>query len=183
VLTSYVLDRNSALTPVLSETDSGGNTIANYVYGPGLVSRIDAGGNVRYYHFDSRGSTIALSDATGRILEPYAYDPYGKPINQVSSTNRFRYLGRHGVMDEANGFLYFHSRYYSTEAGRFITKAATTGMDGNSQSLNQYIFALNNPVTPSPYAGDIKTTSLNVINPAGNGVGSESCNPVTDLLP
>jgi uncharacterized protein RhaS with RHS repeats len=95
-------------------------------------------------------------------------------------------------MDEANGFLYFGSRYYATEVGRFITKASTTGKDGDSQSLNQYIYALNNPVNagfpipmakpPAPGAEAIENTSLNVINAAGNGDGSGSCNLVPDLL-
>ncbi len=62
------------------------------------------------------------------------------------SDNRFRYLGRHGVMDEENGFLYIRARYYSTKRGRFITKDPTTGKDGDSQSMNRYIYALNNPV-------------------------------------
>src|ERR1019366_3002204 len=69
VVTRYVLDRNSPLAQVLAETDSSGNVIYYYIYGLGLVSRIDAGGNAQYYHYDSRGSTIAMTDATGKITE------------------------------------------------------------------------------------------------------------------
>jgi RHS repeat-associated protein len=202
-LTRYVLDRNSPLTQVLVETDAGGNITAYYVYGLGLVSRIDSGGNVRYYHFDSRGSTVALSDVTGKVLEAYAYDPFGQPINRIISTNRFRYLGRHGVMDEENGFLYLRARYYSTKHGRFITKDPTTGKDGDSQSLNRYIYALNNPVTGgcsipmanSPAAcaeaiateestlpGQMQNTYMNGINAAGNVFGSGLCNLVLGLF-
>ena len=146
VVTRYVLDRNSPLAQVLAETDSSGNVIYYYIYGLGLVSRIDAGGNAQFYHYDSRGSTIALTDAGGNITEAYAYDPFGRPINGQLSDNRFRYLGRHGVMDEENGLLYIRARYYSTKRGRFITKDPTTGKDGDSQSMNRYIYALNNPV-------------------------------------
>ena len=146
VVTRYVLDRNSPLAQVLAETDSSGNIIYYYIYGLGLVSRIDAGGNAQYYHYDSRGSTIAMTDASGKITEAYAYDPFGRPINGQLSDNRFRYLGRHGVMDEENGLLYIRARYYSTKRGRFITKDPTTGKDGDSQSMNRYIYALNNPV-------------------------------------
>jgi RHS repeat-associated protein len=87
-----------------------------------------------------------MTDATGRITEAYAYDPFGRPINGQVSANCFRYLGRHGVMDEQNGLLYVRARYYSTKRGRFITKDPTTGKDGDSQSMNRYIYALNNPV-------------------------------------
>jgi RHS repeat-associated protein len=146
VVSRYVLDRNSPLAQVLAETDSSGNVIYYYIYGLGLVSRIDAGGNAQFYHYDSRGSTITMTDASGKITEAYAYDPFGRPINGQLSDNRFRYLGRHGVMDEENGLLYIRARYYSTKRGRFITKDPTTGKDGDSQSLNRYIYALNNPV-------------------------------------
>jgi RHS repeat-associated protein len=146
VATRYVLDRNSPLAQVLAETDSGGNVIYYYIYGLGLISRIDTNNNAECYHYDSRGSTIALTDAGGNITEAYVYDPFGRPINGQLSDNRFRYLGRHGVMDEENGLLYIRARYYSTKRGRFITKDPTTGKDGDSQSMNRYIYALNNPV-------------------------------------
>ena len=49
-------------------------------------------------------------------------------------------------MDEGNGLKYIRARYYSPELGRFITKDPLTGKDGDSQSLNRYVYALNNPV-------------------------------------
>ena len=146
VVSRYVLDRNSPLSQVLAETDSSGNIIYYYIYGLGLISRIDINNNAQSYHYDSRGSTVALTAAGGQIMEAYAYDPFGRPINGIPSDNRFRYLGRHGVMDEENGFLYIRARYYSTKRGRFTTKDPTTGKDGDSQSMNRYIYALNNPV-------------------------------------
>ena len=146
VVSRYVLDRNSPLSQVLAETDSSGKIIYYYIYGLGLISRIDTNNNAEFYHYDSRGSTVALTDASGQIMEAYAYDPFGRPINGQISDNRFRYLGRHGVMDEENGLLHIRARYYSTRRGRFITKDPTTGKDGDSQSLNRYIYALNNPV-------------------------------------
>ena len=126
-ITRYVLDRGSPLTQVLAETDSGGTINAYYIYGLGLISRIDSDGNAKYYHFDSRGSTIALTDATGQITDAYAYDPFGREINEFASYNRFRFLGRHGVMDEFNGFFYIRARYYSTRRNRFITKDPDDG--------------------------------------------------------
>jgi RHS repeat-associated protein len=144
--THYVQDVNSPLTQVLAETDSAGTVTAYYVYGLGLISRIDSDGNPQYYHYDSRGSTIALSDASGQITEAYAYDPFGRPINATVSDNRFRYLGRHGVVDEQNGLNHIRARYYSARSGRFVTKDPTGGNDDDSQSLSRYVYALNNPV-------------------------------------
>jgi RHS repeat-associated protein len=145
-VTRYVLDRSNPLKQVLAETDSGGTITAYYVYGLGLISRIDAAANASYYHFDSRGSTVATTDGSGQITEAYAYDPFGRPRNASVSDNRFRYLGRHGVMDEFNGLDYIRARYYSTRRGRFISKDPTTGNDNDGQSLNRYVYALNNPI-------------------------------------
>jgi RHS repeat-associated protein len=145
-VTRYVLDRASRLTQVLAEADAGGNITAYYIYGLGLISRLDANGKAHYYHYDSRGSAIALTDASGQTTEAYAYDPFGRPINANASTNRFRYLGRHGVMDEQDGLSYIRARYYSAERGRFITKDPRTGRGCGSQGLNRYVYALNNPV-------------------------------------
>jgi RHS repeat-associated protein len=103
--------------------------------------------NAHFYHFDSRGSTVALTDATGQTTDAYAYDPFGVPRGTNGFTeNRFRYLGRHGVVAEENGLSYVRARYYSARHGRFVTKDPITGKDGDSQSLNRYIYALNNPV-------------------------------------
>ena len=49
-------------------------------------------------------------------------------------------------MDEGNGLTYIRARYYSPELGRFITKDLLTGKDGDGQSLNRYVYAVNNPV-------------------------------------
>ncbi len=155
VIRRYVLDRARPLTQVLAETDPTGSNIAFYVYGLGLISRIDAGEKIQYYHFDSRGSTIALTDAAGQLTSAYAYDPFGnlRAANGLTD-DQFRYLGRHGVMDEDNGLYYIRARYYSPSHGRFITKDPMTGTDGDSQGLNRYIYALNNPlvrIDPSGY--------------------------------
>jgi RHS repeat-associated protein len=147
VTTRYVLDLNSSLSQVLADTDGSGNVTAYYVYGLGLISQIKPDGTALYYHFDSRGSTIAMTDAQGVMVNAYSYDPFGRTRDALEfSENRFRYLGRHGIVDEGNGFSYIRARYYSVRRGRFVTKDPLTGTDGDPQSLNRYIYALNNPV-------------------------------------
>jgi RHS repeat-associated protein len=147
ITTKYVLDVNGRMSHVLAETDAGGTIVAYYIYGRGLISRIAAGGTAAYYLYDVRGSTVALSDSTGALTDKYAYDPFGNVANGTgTSANPFKYVGRYGIMDEGNGLSYIRARYYSPGLGRFVTKDPTTGKDGDSQSLNRYIYALNNPV-------------------------------------
>jgi RHS repeat-associated protein len=147
VTTRYVLDVNGRLSHVLSETNTAGTITAYYVYGLGLISKVLPDNTPYYYHYDSRGSTIALTDSTQTQTDAYAYDSFGSVINNTGSTpNPFKYVGGFGVMDEGNGLKYIRARYYSPEIGRFITKDPITGKDGDSQSLNRYVYALNNPV-------------------------------------
>jgi len=144
--TRYILDVNGPLAHVLAEADASGTITAYYVYGRGLVSRITPSGVRSCYHFDVRGSAVALTDSGGNITDQYAYDPFGVVANSEGSTaNPFKYVGRYGIVDEGNGLAYIRARYYSPELGRFVTKDPVTGTDGDSQSLNRYIYALNNP--------------------------------------
>ena len=144
----FILDINGSLSHVLADTDGSGTVNAYYIYGRGLVSRIAASGTAAlYYHYDVRGSTVALSDASGNLTDQYAYDPFGKIANiQGTTANPFKYVGKYGVMDEGNGLAYIRARYFSPELGRFITKDPLTGTDGDSQSLHRYVYALNNPI-------------------------------------
>ncbi|MBK9443999.1 MAG: DUF1566 domain-containing protein [Comamonadaceae bacterium] len=145
--TRFVLDVNAALPRVLAETNSAGNITAWYVYGLGLVARVDASNNVRYYHHDSRGSTVALTDNTGAVTDRYAYDPFGTLVNSSgSSINPYKYVGRYGLFDEGNGLVYIRARYYNPAQGRFISKDPKPGSDTDAQSLNRYVYAMNNPV-------------------------------------
>ncbi len=143
----FVLDVAAPLTQVLAETDASGNITAYYIYGLGLISKVAVGGNSSFYHFDQRGNTVALSDANGVVTDKYAYDPFGTLLNKEGTTaNIFIFLGKYGIMDDGNGLSYIRARYYQASIGRFITKDPVTGKDGDGQSLNRYIYALNNAI-------------------------------------
>jgi len=143
----YVLDVSGRLTQVLADTDASGNITAYYVYGQGLISRIQPGGKTFTYHYDPRGTTVALSDAAGTLTDRYAYDEFGNLLNRRGATpNPFRYLGRHGVQDEGDGLNYIRARYYAPEWGRFVSKDPMPGKPNDGQTLNRYVYALNNSI-------------------------------------
>jgi len=137
----YVLDVNSSMTNVLMEIDNSGNPINYYIYANGvLISRIKPNGNTRFYQYDSRGSTIAMTDESGQITHKYSYNPYGKVITmQEEDTNPFRFVGGFGVMDEGNGLSYMRARYYDQNLGRFIS-------EDPMWSSNLFSYGSNNPV-------------------------------------
>lgn len=150
----HVLDLNSSLSHVLIDIDGLGSPSAYYIQGRGLVSRIESNGAIINFHYDNRGSTVALTDSVGVVTDVYAYGPFGKTsISQGATANQFKYVGKYGVMDEDNGLAYVRSRYYKPSAGRFISKDAFLGYDDQSQSLNRYVYAMNNPVTGIDVSG------------------------------
>lgn len=145
--TRFVLDLNGPLSRVLAETNTAGTISAWYVYGLGLVERVGADGSVRFYHHDSRGSTVALSDNAGNLTDRYAYDPFGQLANASGATpNPFKYVGRFGLFDEANGLIYIRARYYDPGQGRFLSKDPKPGNETETQSLNRFVYGMNNPI-------------------------------------
>ncbi len=140
--TRYFIDINRLLPAVLAEADQYGNIQANYIYGLGLISRIDDWWDALYYHYDGVGSTVAITDQSGYIVNKYAYTPFGVPAGvEEWIPNPFRYVGRFGVMDDENGLLYMRARYYSPSAGRFVNKDPGGFVGG----LNAYTYVANNP--------------------------------------
>lgn len=147
--TRYVYDASAGTPRLLEERDESGTVRARYVHGIGLTYREDANGGLQVYHYDSRGSTIALTDATGAISDTYAYDPWGKILGHEGSTvdNAFRFHGRHGVMDDGNGLLFMRSRYYAPELMRFVQRDPRRGGSLMSPiSLHPYAFVNCDPI-------------------------------------
>lgn len=140
VTTRYVLDINGQMSNILMETDENGNVMNYYIYGLGLVSRIDNNNNTRYYQYDSIGSTIAMTDENGILTHKYSYGPFGQVLEQEEEDdNAFRFVGQFGVMDEENGLYFMRARYFDPEIGRFISEDPIW-------DVNLYAYAGNNPL-------------------------------------
>jgi RHS repeat-associated protein len=118
-----------------------------YVYGNGLLYEVDvtaATNTTLYYHYDSRGSTVALTDATGNITDRMEYTAYGMLTYRFGTNDTpFLYNGRYGVQTDPNGLLFMRARYYNPYICRFIN-ADPSGFGGG---LNMYAFADGNPIS------------------------------------
>lgn len=83
-----------------------------------------------FLHSDDLSSVVALSDDTGTILERYAYDPFGRPLDPatmspVDDTRSafaipFAFTGRE--YDKETGWYWFRTRYLDPHAGRFTSR-------------------------------------------------------------
>ncbi len=141
--TTYTYDTNCKLSRLL--TKSTGSIVTKYVYGRGLIGE-ETSTAFKTYHFDSRGSTIAITDASGNITDTFAYDTYGKLISRTGTSKViFGYNGRDGVITDTNGLIYMRARYYLPEMKRFVNADIIPGKLNNAVTLNRYAYANANP--------------------------------------
>jgi len=148
VTTRFVMDRAGKLPNVLMDTDAANTPQRYYLHSPyGLVQQIDAAGNPRWYHYDTNGNTLALTNASGQVTDSYAYTPFGETTASGATPNPFRFVGQYGVRNFNNSELYdMRARWYSAEQGRFLSLDPLLGETGRPQSLNRYAYVEGNPV-------------------------------------
>jgi RHS repeat-associated protein len=134
----------------LLDLDGSGKTTAVYM---GLLGAFwkEKGANSVFYHFDGQGNVLALSNASGELLNTYAYEAFGKDLNLSSDAqNSLRFGGGLGLFtDDASGLVYMRARFYDPSIGRFLS------VDPLALSLGTglYAYAGNNPVNYSDPSG------------------------------
>jgi len=143
--TELVVNPNAKLPQVLMRIKNG---VTNYyVYGAGLLYQVTetaTATNTLTYHYDYRGSTVALTADNGTVTDRIEYSLYGSMTYRVGTDDTpFLYNGRYGVMTDPNGLLYMRARYYNPYLCRFIS-ADPSGFSGG---LNFFTYANGNPVS------------------------------------
>jgi RHS repeat-associated protein len=142
---TFVIDPSGALDRTLIRTK--GTTTTYYVYGLGLLYQEQAT-VYQQHHFDSRGSTVAITSNTGLVTDRFQYGPYGEPLGHTGSTDTpFQFNGRYGVQTDLNGLLYMRARYYDPTIRRFINQDPTLGSIALGITLDRFAFANGNPVS------------------------------------
>ncbi len=179
--TSYMIDPQTSRVLMRFKTIPSGSYVTYvttyYVYGPGLLYEINVTlatdgyivngevecpceilqwtTNTAFYHYDCRGSTIALTDGNGNPTDLIEYSSYGTTTYRYgTNTTPFLYNGRFGVQTDPNGLLYMRARYYNPYVSRFIN-ADPSGFGGG---LNFYLFCNDNPISnEDPFGLQIPT--------------------------
>ena len=156
-----------------TSTKIGANTYAtstNYIWnGDTLLATIDqklyngaATGSpiTRYIHPDHLGSTNAVTDQNGSLVQLLDYYPYGATRVSTSSypTNEKRqYIDQ--FSDAQTGLNYLNARYYNSAQGQFLSEDPVFWEDPKQQnlqdpqSLNVYSYSTNNPITKKDPTG------------------------------
>ncbi len=136
---------------VIEEQDNAGTTLATYVYGSSMddILSMDRASNRYFYHHNALGSVVALTSATGSVVERYAYSAYGLPqimdasYNALSGSavgNDYLFTGRR--WEAEIGKYYYRARYYDPKNGRFMQRDPLGYVDG----MNAYEYVRGNPV-------------------------------------
>ena len=141
----FVYDPTAGIPAVLFEDKPSNDT--QYVREPdgSLVASVkDA--TVRYYHFDTLGSTIAMTDSVGMVTDRYDYSVWGEeyPIFISEIENPYRFAGQLGYYTHWQyislaDYLQLGVRFYNPVVSRFDQ------IDPIRYGVNLYIYADNSP--------------------------------------
>jgi RHS repeat-associated protein len=107
-----------------------------------------------YYLPDQLGTTAALVDRDGMVVQRYGHTTFGKQHYQMSTaafpvSNRFTGQQK----DDDTGLCYYGARYYDPELGRFVQADSIVPDEMDTQAHDRYAYVRNNP--------------LNLVDPSG----------------
>ncbi len=140
----YVVDSVGSLTRILTASTDSETTY--YVYGTGLIGQ-EKNDEYLVYHYNNIGSTEAITDINGEIVEKFEYGPYGELLSENKYGIIFLYNGEYGVSTDENGLYYMRARYYNPEIKRFINQDVLIGTITDSPTLNRYAYVEGNPIS------------------------------------
>ena len=121
------------------------------------------GTDVTYLHHDGQGSTVAVTNADGGVVEKLYYDPFGRrtdarfqplPDTRRAGT-RLGYTGHE--YDDEHGLVNATGRIYEPVTRRFLTPDPFVVDRLWSQAYNRYSYVANNPATNTDPTGLIIT--------------------------
>jgi RHS repeat-associated protein len=138
-VTTYLYDKEA----IILEYDQTGTVTARYRHGIGIDEPLtkETSSQTYYYHADGLGSIVALTNASGNVVQTYTYDSFGNITTGLPTSQPYTYTARE--YDPETGLYFYRARYYDPKAGRFLKRDPISFAGGD---VNLYGFVKNNPV-------------------------------------
>ena len=152
VILRYTYDALGVLSGIQYKNAAGVTT--NYIVRCTLSGDVDQiydtkGNLLARYIYDTWGSTLSVTDASGKAIT----DPL-----HIANINPIRYRGYY--YDAETGLYYLQSRYYDTTTRRFLNADEILGANSDINALNLYAYCGNNPVVREDANGNFWLTSI-----------------------
>lgn len=115
--------------------------------------------SLRYVHRDRLGSVTMLTDERRCLVQRFSYDPWGVRQAAVADTSFTRGFTGHDNMDSL-GLVNMNGRLFDPKLALFLQADSAAPGSPNAQTLNRFIYALNNPLkyvdpTGHSFLGDL----------------------------
>jgi RHS repeat-associated protein len=136
---------------VIEERSGSDSLLASYVWGSWLddIIVMKRHNHNYYYHTNTIGSVVALTDSSGATAERYEYDAFGKTfildrnytsVHSSSIFNNYTFTGRE--IDGETGLNFNRVRYYNPLHGQFLQQDPLGFVEG----MNRYSYVRNMPL-------------------------------------
>ncbi|MCP4669124.1 MAG: hypothetical protein GY849_22535, partial [Deltaproteobacteria bacterium] len=124
---------------------SGTGEVSKYIFAGAIRVAMIKGGHTYYFHKDHLGSTTAVTDETGTVVERIEYLPFGA-MAYHDGERIARYLYTDQEWEPETGLYNYNARLYDPLQGRFITPDSLVQDPFDPQTLNRYTYVRNNPL-------------------------------------
>ena len=119
--------------------------INKYYYAGAQRVAMRTGGTLFYLLGDHLGSTSLTLDALGNVVSELRYTAWGEVRYQAGpTTTNYTYTVQYS--DSYINLLWYGSRHYDPELGRFISPDSIIPDLSNPQAYDRYSYTFNNPV-------------------------------------
>lgn len=147
------------------EIAAGKTRKLHYIYGGNGLTAImeykDGKENLYYTYSDYQGNLLAVANTSGKVVERYAYDPWGARRNPTNWTERDNRTSRlfsrgytlHEHLDDF-GLINMNGRVYDPLMAQFFSPDPHIQAPGNWFNYNRYAYCLNNPLRYSDPTGE-----------------------------
>ena len=182
--TNYVVDalNHTGYAQVLEEhtteqdADGARTKVITYTIGHDVLTQASAameaalaGNGILHFLYDGHGSTRAVANAAGQVMQRYDCDAYGNAVgfNPQAALTNLLYSGEQ--FNPTSGLQYLRARWYNPQAGRFNRVDPFAGNKNDPQSLHKYAYTHNNPINAIDPSGlftlvEMMATAMNVQN-------------------